>query len=50
MIVDAFTESLEIGLESSGQVVVSTNWLILSGFAFYRHNFLTREWFAQCSL
>ena len=27
MIVDAFTESLEIGLESPGQVVVSVNRL-----------------------
>jgi hypothetical protein len=30
MIVDAFTESLEIGLESPGQVVVSITPLILS--------------------
>jgi len=30
MIVDAFTESLEIGLESPGQVVVSAIYLILS--------------------
>jgi len=30
MIVDAFTEALEIGLESPGQVVVSVNRLILS--------------------
>jgi len=30
MIVDAFTESLEVGLESPGQVVVSANRLILS--------------------
>lgn len=30
MIVDAFSESLEIGLESPGQVVVSAEQLILS--------------------
>jgi hypothetical protein len=35
MIVDAFTESLEIGLESPGQVVVSTNQLILSRLVFF---------------
>ena len=34
MIVDAFTETLEIGLESPGQVVVSAIHLILSRLAF----------------
>lgn len=38
MIVDAFTESLEIGLESPGQVVVSTNQLILSRLVFFGNN------------
>lgn len=33
MIVDAFTESLEIGLESPGQVVVSASRFILSRLA-----------------
>ena len=38
MIVDAFTESLEIGLESPGQVVVSANPLILSRLAAIAHS------------
>lgn len=40
MIVDAFTESLETGLESPGQVVVSANQLILSHLAFFGCNCL----------
>ena len=35
MIVDAFTESLELGLEKPGQVVVSANRLILSRLALF---------------
>lgn len=38
MTVDAFTESLEIGLESPGQVVVSVNQLILSRLVFFGIN------------
>ena len=38
MIVDAFTESLEIGLESPGQVVVSANRLILSQLVLFGRN------------
>ena len=40
MIVDAFTESLELGLESPGQVVVSTSRLILSRLVFFGSNCL----------
>ena len=35
MIVDAFTETLEIGLETPGQVVVSAIWLILSRLVYF---------------
>lgn len=38
MIVDAFTETLEIGLESPGQVVVSANRLISSRLVFFGSN------------
>ena len=38
MNVDAFTESLEIGLESPGQVVVSANQLISSRLGFFGSN------------
>lgn len=40
MIVDAFTETLEIGLESPGQVVVSADPLILSRLVSPSSNFL----------
>jgi len=40
MIVDAFTESLEVGLESPGQVVVSADRLILSRLVFFCSNCL----------
>ena len=50
MIVDAFSETLEIGLESPGQVVVSVILLILSRLAFFGQQLLTLEGFVQHSL